>query len=78
MTYQKAKHCPKCGSDCLSVYKYDSGWQYVECDGPGCWYRGPGAGSIGAALKLHNRDCCTLAVSPAVQTPIENKGGGQS
>lgn len=55
MTAPKMKPCPKCETaDHLSVYKYDSGWQYVECDGPGCWHRGPGSGSIIGAIKLHN------------------------
>lgn len=51
----KIKPCPKCKSaEFLSVYKYDSGWQYVECDYRGCWYRGPGEGSIRQAIKSHN------------------------
>lgn len=58
MSYQKIRPCPKCGSENLSVYKYDSGRQYVECNS--CWYRGPGEGSIRAAIKLHN-----TALSPA-------------
>ncbi len=54
-TNPKMKPCPNCGKDdYLAVYKYDSGWQYVECDNGGCWYRGPGAGSIRAAIKSHN------------------------
>lgn len=55
MSYQKIKPCPVCGCKYLSVYSYDSGWRYVECDsGNGCVYRGPGAGSIKSAIKLHN------------------------
>lgn len=55
MTAPKMKPCPKCGkTENLSVYKYDSGWQYVECDSGGCWYRGPGEGSILAAIKSYN------------------------
>lgn len=55
MAYPKMKPCPKCNSaDCLAVYTYDSGNRYVECDNRGCWYRGPGEGSIRAAIKSHN------------------------
>ncbi len=56
-TNPKMKPCPLCDEpDALAVYKYDSGWQYVECDGDGgrCWYRGPGEGSTRAAIKSHN------------------------
>ncbi len=42
-------------ADYLSVYKYESGWQRVECDHIGCWYIGPSAGSTRQAIKLHNR-----------------------
>jgi Zn ribbon nucleic-acid-binding protein len=52
-TNPKILPCPCCGSpDDLNVYKYDSGWCYVECDS--CWYRGPGEGSIRQAIKSHN------------------------
>lgn len=61
MSYQKIRPCPKCGSDAVSVYKYDSGWQYVECDGPSCCYRGTGKGSIKEAIKAHNAE----ALAPA-------------
>ena len=54
-TNQKIKPCPKCGTDeFLAVYSYESGWRYVECDHNGCWYHGPGAGSIRQAIILHN------------------------
>lgn len=61
-TNQKMKPCPLCGTaDFLAVYKYDSGWQYVECDNPACvkdgFYRGPGEGSIRQAIKSHNAAC---------------------
>jgi hypothetical protein len=67
MSRQKIKPCPLCASDNVSVYKYESGWQYVECDGPGCWYRGPGEGSIIAAIKSHN----------AQPLPRADTGGGE-
>lgn len=56
-TNQKMKPCPKCNTaDYLAVYKYDSGWQYVECDNAACkgFYRGPGEGSTRQAIKSHN------------------------
>lgn len=58
-TNQKIKPCPECGSTQMNVYKYDSGWCYVECDGgfnarPHCGYRGPGEGSVRWAIKAHN------------------------
>lgn len=54
-TLPKIKPCPECGGEYLSVYSYDSGWRYVECDSnPVCWYRGPGEGSIRQAIKSHN------------------------
>lgn len=57
-TNPKMKPCPHCGTaDYLAVYKYDSGWQYVECDNAKCtgnFYRGPGEGSIRQAIKSHN------------------------
>lgn len=54
MTNQKIKACPDCGraGEELTVYKYDSGWKHVECDG--CYYFGPGEGSIRQAIKSHN------------------------
>lgn len=58
MTAPKMAPCPKCNrTNFLDVYKYDSGWRYVECDGGECWYRGPGAGSIRDAIKQHNANC---------------------
>jgi hypothetical protein len=54
MSGQKMKPCSQCGSDFVGVYKYESGWRYVECDARGCWYRGPGEGSIKEAIKSHN------------------------
>lgn len=55
MTYPRTIDCPKCGADgdTLSVYTYDSGWRYVECDT--CWHRSPGEGSILQAIRSHNR-----------------------
>lgn len=53
MTYPKLKPCRKCGTaDDLAVYRYESGTKHVECDG--CWYLGPGEGSILAAIRSHN------------------------
>jgi len=69
MTAPKIKPCPLCNSDNVSVYKYESGWQYVECDGNGCWYRGPGEGSIKNAIKSHNERALA-------RTAAQGKGDG--
>lgn len=55
MTYPKIKPCPKCGSDSLSVYKYDHGGRRVECSML-CGYMGPACTSIGWAIKHHNAE----------------------
>jgi len=60
MTNPKIKPCPKCGCG-LSVYKYDSGWCYVECNN--CFYLGPGEGSVKQAIKSHN----AASQSPALR-----------
>ena len=53
MTDQKIRPCPTCGkSDRLYVFKYDSGWQHVECDH--CGYMGHGEGSRREAIRSHN------------------------
>lgn len=54
MTYPKIKPCPKCGDE-VTVYKYDSGWQHVECDN--CLYFGPGEGNRLQAIRSHNARC---------------------
>lgn len=63
-TNPKMKPCPHCGTaDYLDVYKYDSGWCYVECDNAKCtgnFYRGPGEGSVRQAIKSHNAKCQKL------------------
>ena len=52
-TNQKIKACPNCNSvDHMAVYKYDSGWCFVECTK--CNFFGPGEGSIRAAIKTYN------------------------
>ena len=56
MAYPKIKPCPTCGSDDVAVYKYDHGWQHVECDK--CHYLGPGEGSAEAAIQSHNERPC--------------------
>lgn len=49
----KMAPCRNCRTDeYLSIYKYDSGTQHVECDG--CYYLGPGAGSKADAIRLYN------------------------
>ena len=68
-TNPKIKPCPRCGSADVSVYKYDGGWVYVECDNGFnvmlngvnqlCGYRGPASGSVRWAIKLHNGECAT-------------------
>lgn len=66
MTYPKMKPCPKCGKEnALYVYKYDHGWQHVECDLNECGYMGPGSGSILGAIRSHNEHA--LAVLPSHQ-----------
>lgn len=53
MTDQKILPCPKCKrDDSIAVYKYDNGWQHVECDR--CYYLGPGEGNRRQAIKSHN------------------------
>lgn len=65
-TNPKIKPCPTCGSTDVSVYKYDGGWVYVECNNGFnvmingrnqlCGYRGPASGSVRWAIKLHNEE----------------------
>lgn len=60
MTIQKLKPCPGCGTaEHLAIYKYESGWQHVECDR--CYYFGPGEGSKILAAKSHNERIAELA-----------------
>lgn len=50
----KLAPCPNCKTDDnLAVYKYDSGWQHVECDK--CFYLGPGEGTKAQAMTSHNQ-----------------------
>ena len=50
----KLAPCPNCKTDeHLAVYKYDSGWQHVECDK--CFYLGPGEGKKEQAIQSHNQ-----------------------
>lgn len=66
MTYPKMKPCPRCAkTDALEVYKYDHGWQHVECDLNECGYMGPGSGSILGAIRSHNEHA--LAALPSHQ-----------
>ncbi len=52
-TDPKIKPCPKCKTAAnMSVYKYDNGWQHVECEK--CCYLGPGEGSRRQAIKSYN------------------------
>jgi len=52
-TNPKMKPCPNCGTaSAIAVYKYDHGWQHVECDK--CDYLGPGCGSQRQAIKAYN------------------------
>jgi hypothetical protein len=62
MTYPKIKPCLGCSApgENLGVYKYDSGWSYVECDS--CGYFGPGEGRMVDAIRSHNAR--SLAASP--------------
>lgn len=63
MTAPKMKPCPRCGTDeHLGVCKYDSGWQYVECDK--CHYVGPGEGSKVWAVRSHNALVGTATLNP--------------
>ena len=59
MSYPKIKPCPTCKtSDNVAVWTYELpgtftlGNRYVEC--VKCDYRGPGEGSILAAIRSHN------------------------
>lgn len=53
MTNPRMAPCPNCDhTKYMSVYCYDHGWKYVECDE--CGYRGPGEGSIRQAVISHN------------------------
>ncbi|SMD18621.1 hypothetical protein SAMN05880593_13552 [Rhizobium sp. RU36D] len=56
-TMQKVKPCPECGNADLVIYKYDNGWQHVECDD--CHYLGPGCGNKIEAVRQHNARCAT-------------------
>ena len=52
-TDPKLKPCPTCKTtDNLAVYKYEHGWQHVECDK--CFKLGPGEGSRRQAIKSWN------------------------
>ena len=65
MSNQKLKPCPTCKTDeHLEVYKYDSGWRYVECDK--CFYRGPGEGSIKQAIRSHNEEVALVGQEVAL------------
>lgn len=56
MTYPKLNPCPRCGKpgEELSVYTYENGARHVECNA--CDYLGKAAGSILAAIRLHNQE----------------------
>jgi hypothetical protein len=68
MAYPKILPC-KCGNADLEIYKYENGWQHVECDE--CHYMGPGQGSKLWAIRRHNEHI------RAVATPDKEKGAGQ-
>lgn len=76
-TNPKIKPCPRCGRTQMAVYKYDSGWCYVECDGgfnarPHCGYMGPGEGSIRQAIKSHNERAAASGQAAAGASAGEN------
>lgn len=72
MTYPKMKPCPICGqADTLEVYKYENGWQHVECDLNACGYMGPGEGSILQAIRSHNE----AVEQRNIDAPDERDGG---
>lgn len=61
MTYPKMKPCPRCGkAETLEVYKYEHGWQHVECEME-CGYMEPGSGSILGAIRDHNAHVAAAA-----------------
>ncbi len=69
-TFPKMAPCPKCQSaEHLAVYRYESGWRYVECDE--CFYLVPGEGSTRQAIKSHN---ARMAFAP----PTPESGGTKS
>ncbi len=50
----KLAHCPNCKTDeHLTIYKYESGWQHIECSN--CNYLGPGEGKKAQAVQSHNQ-----------------------
>ena len=65
MTAPKKAPCPKCGApgESLGLYRYENGWQHVECDR--CHYFGPGAGNALQAVREHN------ASAKAEQSPSD-------
>lgn len=65
-TMQKLKPCPKCGETDLPIYKYEHGWQHVECDE--CQYLGPGAGNRIDAARQHNASYEAAKASYAATT----------
>lgn len=65
MTNPKIKACPTCGAPC-GIYKYESGWSRVECDG--CNYIGP--------IEGRNRDAITGHNTRAEAQPPTQQGGG--
>lgn len=69
-TMQQLNPCPRCETvKHLSIYKYENGWQHVECDK--CFYLGPGEGAKIEAARSHNKS--TSRVGRANQG---NGGGG--
>ncbi len=61
----RMKDCPNCGTnEDLAVYTYDAGNRHVECNT--CFYLGPGANSIRAAIKLHNECVVTRPLGASV------------
>jgi hypothetical protein len=80
-TNPKIKPCLDCGSaDSLNVYKYDSGWCYVECDHNfnqrgACGYRGPGEGSVRQAIKSHNEKYAVQQHQKELQEAVRHGPG---
>ena len=75
MTAPKIRACPTCGrDDHLSLYKYDNGWQHVECDH--CFYLGPGESRAIDAIRAHNKRS-DAARTVAIPTPMQLRYQGE-
>ena len=61
-TDPKIKPCPRCATDDVAAFNYDSGIWRVECEN--CDYIGPPEGSKRQAKKSHNDKYKSMKVVP--------------